>query len=185
MFQELAQLLGKGMDATALNILITVTGSGDLSVTVIPKTGGEVKGDGVQALTQPLTLVASPAEMDAEFVNVIATYGAKRASLVEQLAATTAILDQAEKTSADTATKKLGARKAAAGEKKGPSKDPVLDDDLDEGADAESEADSASASGTVASPGSAPPPEDTFTTNLFAGIGLGGSPSETPAGTPT
>ena len=49
-------------------------------------------------LRQPLILTATPAELDEGFVAAVESYSSAHSSLVEQVAATTAILQAAEKT---------------------------------------------------------------------------------------
>ena len=68
------------------------------------------------SMLQPLVLTASAAELDAGFVEQLATYTGAHASLAEQVAATTAILGDAEKTQVSKATKALrqGGRSPAA-----------------------------------------------------------------------
>jgi PRTRC genetic system protein E len=64
------------------------------------------------AMLQPLVLTASAAELDAGFADALAGYTGVRASLAEQVAATTAILEAARKTQVTKATKVLSDGKA-------------------------------------------------------------------------
>ena len=64
------------------------------------------------AMLQPLVLTASAAELDAGFADALANYTGVRASLADQVAATTAILEAAQKTQVTKATKVLSGGKA-------------------------------------------------------------------------
>ena len=59
------------------------------------------------AMLQPLALTAMAAELDAGFVDALAAYTGAHASLAEQVAATTAILEAAKTTQVSKATKTL------------------------------------------------------------------------------
>ena len=59
------------------------------------------------AMLQPLALTASAAELDAGFADALAAYAGAHASLAEQVAATTAILEAAKTTQVSKATKTL------------------------------------------------------------------------------
>ncbi|BCQ29288.1 PRTRC system protein E (plasmid) [Caballeronia sp. NK8] len=59
------------------------------------------------AMLQPLALTAMAAELDAGFVDALAAYTGAHASLAEQVAATTAILEAAKTTHVSKATKTL------------------------------------------------------------------------------
>jgi PRTRC genetic system protein E len=59
------------------------------------------------AMLQPLALTATAADLDAGFVNALAAYTGAHASLAEQVAATTAILEAATTTQVSKATKTL------------------------------------------------------------------------------
>jgi PRTRC genetic system protein E len=59
------------------------------------------------AMLQPLALTAPAAELDAGFAQALATYTGAHASLAEQVAATAAILEAAQKTQVSKATKAL------------------------------------------------------------------------------
>jgi PRTRC genetic system protein E len=144
MFKELAQLLGSKQDAGSLNILITTTADGQLSVTVL-SVQQSAKTNPV--LSRPLTLVATPEELDSQFAEVISTYGQRRASLVEQLEAETTILQNAEKESADKATKKLAGKSAAANASKAGKSQAAAasDDDEDFGGEMDETAEAATA----------------------------------------
>ena len=83
-----------------------------MAVVVVPQ------GEGKEAaLRQPLVLTATPAELDEGFVNAVLSYSSQHASLSEQVAATAAILQEAEKSQASKAQKSL-----AKGSKTSPAK---------------------------------------------------------------
>jgi PRTRC genetic system protein E len=74
----------------------------DMVVCVMPQ--GTTKD---AAMLQPLALTASAAELDAGFVDALTAYTDAHASLAEQVAATTAILEAAKTTQVSKATKTL------------------------------------------------------------------------------
>jgi PRTRC genetic system protein E len=86
------------------------------------------------AMLQPLALTAPAAELDADFAQVLATYTGAHASLAEQVAATAAILEAAQKTQVSKATKALNkpAGKTGAGASDSSSGDLESDEDEDE-----------------------------------------------------
>lgn len=59
------------------------------------------------AMLQPLALTATAAELDAGFIDALAAYTGAHASLADQVAATTAILEAAKTTQVSKATKTL------------------------------------------------------------------------------
>ena len=59
------------------------------------------------AMLQPLALTATAPELEAGFVDALAAYTGAHASLAEQVAATTAILEAAKTTQVSKATKTL------------------------------------------------------------------------------
>jgi PRTRC genetic system protein E len=59
------------------------------------------------AMLQPLALTATAAELEAGFINALAAYTGAHASLAEQVAATTAILEAAKTTQVSKATNTL------------------------------------------------------------------------------
>lgn len=93
-FSQLAQLASKSLSMT-----VTVDEkSGDMTVMVIPQ------GEG--ALTTPLVLTATPAELDAGFVQALSSYGSTRKSLAEQLAEAEKAMKEAGKQATVAAAKK-------------------------------------------------------------------------------
>ena len=100
MFQALEQLV-----RSAGKLLVTLRMDGEQMVVVaVPQTDGK---DKEAALRQPLVLTGSPAELDAGFADALASYAGARLSLVEQVAATTAIIEAAEQDQAGKAKKTI------------------------------------------------------------------------------
>ena len=98
--------LAKGVPLT---MLITANVSaGKLTVTVLPKPEDE---GGETALRTPLSLSATPEELDAGFVGALESYTEARTSLAEQVNATTEVLKAA--TSAQANKGAAAIRKAA------------------------------------------------------------------------
>lgn len=120
MFTELVPLV-RASD----KVVITLTMHGDaMSVVVLPV----IKNAADAALTTPLSLSATPAELDAEFAATVAGVTASHRSLAEQAEATKSILDAAKTTQSSKATKAL--TKAAK---------PADIDDADDEADGDTE----------------------------------------------
>jgi PRTRC genetic system protein E len=89
MFQAIEPLV-----RSAGKLALTLKMDGDKLVVVLMP-----QGDSKEAvLRQPLILTATPAELDEGFVAAVESYSSAHSSLVEQVAATTAILQAAEKT---------------------------------------------------------------------------------------
>jgi PRTRC genetic system protein E len=108
MFVEIEPLL-----RTCAKLTLSLQMKGDeMVVFVMPQ--GTAK-DAV--MLQPLALTAVAAELDAGFAQALATYTGAHTSLAEQVAATAAILEAAQKTQVSKATKSLTkpGGKAAAG----------------------------------------------------------------------
>jgi PRTRC genetic system protein E len=102
MFKALQALLAA---CASITQTMALNSDGTITVTIIPKaTKG---GDGNASLNTPLCLTGTPEELDAEFVNILTSYTAKRTSLAEQLESTAAVLDAAKKDAAATATKAI------------------------------------------------------------------------------
>jgi PRTRC genetic system protein E len=108
MFVALKQLLSQSPSLT-----MSITGQGnDLTVVVMPKpTAGDCA-----ALAQPLKLTGTAEELDAGFVEALAQFSTKRLSVVEQVEATTAVLEAGRKESAAKAASaiKKGAKSSTA-----------------------------------------------------------------------
>jgi PRTRC genetic system protein E len=87
--------------AGKLSVLLLMDGD-QMRVIVVPQ--GEAKE---AALRQPLILTAPPAELDEGFIDAVRGYASARQSLAEQVAATAAILESAEKSQSGKAQKAL------------------------------------------------------------------------------
>lgn len=146
MFVELAALIQNGSK---------------LTVTIFPGTEGRIKvcvaptaEKGKEpALATPLTLTATPQELDEGFAGAIATYQASRTSLAAQIETTAAVINQATKSQSSKAVKALD--KAA---KTSPTTARIRD--------ADDEADSASAGITAEDAASTPAAQAASGTDL-------------------
>lgn len=99
MFTELAPLV-----RAADKVVLTLTMTGDaMTVVVMPV----IKNAADAALTTPLSLTATPAELDAEFAATLTGVTDSHRSLAEQAEATKSILDAAKSTQSSKATKAL------------------------------------------------------------------------------
>lgn len=125
MFQQMQKFLST---CTAVTIILAEGKGETISVTVIPKP--KQTGDGAQALSTPLHLEGTPAELDEQFANLLTNYQEARQSLVDQMEATTAVLAAAK---AEQAKKSTNAVKKAAS----PSKPETLGGDGGDGEDDE------------------------------------------------
>ena len=110
MFKELFPMAAKG----GFSLLLSADeANGLMTVVVVPKTTDN--GKEVPALAVPLKLTATPEELDAGFVQALASYSTARTSLDEQVAATNEVLEAAKaasvKKGAD-ALSKAGAKAA-------------------------------------------------------------------------
>lgn len=97
MFEELYAL---ATGATLTLVLSADEATGKLTVNVIPKPKKEADET---ALTKALSLTATPAEFDADFVTALKGYREERKSLMEQAEATREILQAAKTASAKKA----------------------------------------------------------------------------------
>lgn len=86
MFKELYELAKQG------GVVLSITTEGELLRVIIMPEGGANP-----ALSTPLSLVASPDELDTEFSTLIKSFTAKRTSLKESLEASLLVMDAAEK----------------------------------------------------------------------------------------
>lgn len=119
MFTELAPLV-RATD----KVVITLSMTGDaMSVVVMPV----IKNAADAALTTPVSLTATPAELDAEFAVAITAVTDAHRSLAEQAEATKSILDAAKTTQSSKATKALA--KAASPSNEGSSGESDEDDE--------------------------------------------------------
>ena len=100
MFKELFEL---ARASGPLTMAVSAdTPSGKMTVVVIPKPG-DAKDE--PALATPLSLTATPEELDAEFTTVPASYRGQRQSLAEQVAATNEVLAAAREASVQKGNK--------------------------------------------------------------------------------
>ena len=122
MFQQLEALV-----RTSGKLQLTLKMDNDrMAVVVVPH------GEGKEAaLRQPLVLTATPAELDEGFVAAVLSYSSVHASLSEQVAATAAILQEAEKNQVSRAQKSL-AKGSKTAPKAGPSSTSSEDDNDDD-----------------------------------------------------
>ncbi len=122
MFTQLEALL---KNCTNVTVILASNKDNTLSVTVLPKS--KDTGDNAAALSTPLSLTATAAELDAEFVNVLGGYVNKHQSLAEQLENTNAILEAAKTESQKKATTAIS-KAAKPTEKAKPAKAESSDD---------------------------------------------------------
>lgn len=100
MFKELFEL---ARASGPLTMAVSAdTPPGQMTVVVIPRSG-DAKDE--PALATPLSLTATPEELDAEFTTVLASYQCQRQSLAEQLAATNEVLAAAREASVHKGSK--------------------------------------------------------------------------------
>jgi PRTRC genetic system protein E len=123
MFKQMQKFLST---CTAVTIILAEGKGEAISVTVIPKP--KQTGDGAQALSTPLHLEGTPAELDEQFADLLTKYQEARQSLVDQMEATTAVLAAAKAEQAKKSTNAV--KKAASPSKAGTVAD---DDEGDEG----------------------------------------------------
>ncbi|WP_416047423.1 PRTRC system protein E [Cupriavidus basilensis] len=99
MFQQLATLLG-----SCEKLVLTLAPKGEQMTVLVAPT---VKGGTEAGLSLPLVLTATPAELDAGFLDALAGYTSSRRSLSEQVEATTAVLDAAKTAQTQIASKAI------------------------------------------------------------------------------
>jgi PRTRC genetic system protein E len=162
MFVELEPLL---KSCNTLKLAIKMKGD-QMVVFVMPE--GEAKDT---ALRQPLVMTASAADLDAGFAEHLATYTGAHASLAEQVAATTAIIGEAQKAQVTKATKALSGKGGRAssptpGKSSAGSEDPD-DEENDDSSSPESEASIDGAAEGASAPAAAPASNGTDLTSLF------------------
>ena len=142
MFVSLEPLL---RSCTKLTLSLQMKGD---DVVVFVKPEGSAKD---AAMPQPLVLTASAAELDAGFADALAAYTGVRASLADQVAATTAILEAAQTTQVTKATKALSGKKVApAAAAKSSSDNESDEDEADDNAEGEQSTATTAATSTVA-----------------------------------
>ena len=147
MFEELFAL------ACSATLTMTVSAdekSGRLTVNVIPKPR---KDAGEAALTQPLSLTATPQEFDAGCIEALRGYREVRQSLAQQAEATKEVIEAAKAASvkkASDATVRAGASKAAAAKPAPSTTVPVSGDAVDDEEDDAAQAATAGAATATA-----------------------------------
>lgn len=97
MFKELAPIVASG---TNLCIMVSAAPEGALMVTVLPQSK-----DQNTAMSTPLSVTATPDELDAELPAALTTYVGYRTSLAETLDTVKTIMEAAGKTASNAATK--------------------------------------------------------------------------------
>jgi PRTRC genetic system protein E len=111
LFKSLNPLLA---GVASLSLILTSGSNGEIHVAVIPvpkKDGNDAAG-----LKEPLSITATPEELDEKFPELVAKYTGARSSLEDQLEATLSVLEAAKKdaaTKASTAVKKGAAKPVA------------------------------------------------------------------------
>ena len=150
---------------TKLTLSLQMKGD-DMVVCVMPQ--GTAKD---AAMLQPLALTATAGELEAGFVDALAAYTGAHASLAEQVAATTAILEAAKTTQVSKATKTLakGGSKPALPAPGRSSTDADNDDDdaSDDAAEGQSTAPTASSASSAADASAEPANTGTNLASLF------------------
>lgn len=135
MFKELFELARASGPLTVA--LSADTPPGQMTVVVIPKSG-DAKDE--PALATPLSLTATPEELDAEFTTVLASYKGQRQSLAEQVAATNEVLAAAREASVQkgskAATKALAKPKPSSSSASASTAADETDEDDDDSGDA-------------------------------------------------
>ncbi len=137
MFTALKPLLA---GLTSLTVSLVANADDTITVTVTPK-GGKAGS----TLDTPLSLTGTAAELDEGFAGALLGYSSKRQNLVDQLAATEAILEAAQQEAVEKAKKSIA--KPASQSKAGP----VHSDDEEGEPDASGTAPGASESTTTTS----------------------------------
>lgn len=99
MFIEIAPLIVAG--GTTLKIVVTAATDGEITLMIAPE---NVSGQ-CAALTTPLLLTGTPAELDAELPEILTNYVRQRTTLVEQAENMKIIMEAAGKAASDNASK--------------------------------------------------------------------------------
>lgn len=107
LFSELYELT---RGATVALIMTGDHDTGLMTVNVVPKPKDDHKESG---LSQNLTLVATPAEFDAQFIDALRGFRAARSSLLEQAKTTVRVLEAATQASSAAANGKGRAKREA------------------------------------------------------------------------
>lgn len=136
LFANIAALVAKGV---TVQFTINAASEGKLEVSLTP-----TAAEGTTLNLVPKSFVGTPAELDAEFGDVIAGYAAVNLSLKQQLEDVATVAKAIEKEASDAAARKAAAKPAprTSGTAKSPAKTPTLiegggDQDGVDGADGE------------------------------------------------
>lgn len=151
-FQNLKPLLEGGAQ---LAVTIVPIQDGTLTVIVMPSS----KGTKDAALATPLSLTGTAEELDAEFATLLSSYVGARKSLIEQVEATTTVLEAAKNASQKKATDALTGKGTKSSSK--PEASPPVEEEKDEGDD------DVPGDNSSEKPAPAPAPAATDTTNLW------------------
>ncbi|MDI1236420.1 MAG: PRTRC system protein E [Polaromonas sp.] len=151
------------LQCNVLNILVKAN-AGELSLTFVPT----LREGGDPALAKPFTLHGTVEDLEANMPEAMAQIASARASLAEQVEATTAVLEIARKTSADKGSNALKGKpgKPATGKAS-----TAADTGSGSEGSAEDEADDDSPSAPAAAPADAAAPAQTGTP-VSAGMDL-------------
>lgn len=114
MFTALAGIIGENEVLTVK--VIGGPQGGKMKVLVMPELA---KGSN-PVLAQPLSLAASPQDLDSGFVGALLEFGASRVGLAEQVATTATIMEAHKKTEAGKATYAMQSKGSAAAPKPAP-----------------------------------------------------------------
>lgn len=124
------QLYAIARTATLSVIISADDASGKMTISIVPR---PKKDTGEAALTKDLTLTATPAEFDADFIAALTGYREKRQSLIEQADATNEVLNAAKAASAKKATDAVTTASKPIEKKTSVAHDTVDEDSEDEG----------------------------------------------------
>ena len=127
MFTQLQELL---KDCASVNLILAMNKNGTLSVTVLPKP--KATGEDAAALSTPLSLTATAAELDEGFVQILSEYVGTHQSLSEQMENTKAILEAAKTESQKKATTAISNSNKAPAAKPSVSKATDVDDEIED-----------------------------------------------------
>lgn len=143
------------LQCNVVNILVKAN-AGELSLTFVPT----LKEGGDPALAKPFTLHGTVEDLEANMPDAMAQIASARASLAEQVAATTEVLEIARKTSADKGSNALKGKPEKPNAGKASSKAGTASGSGDS---ADEEADDDSPSAPAATPAGAAAPAETGT----------------------
>jgi PRTRC genetic system protein E len=145
MFQELYAL---ATTATLTMIVSADDKTGKMTISVLPKPKKDV---GEVALTKDLTLTATPAEFDADFISALQGYKETHASLATQAEATQKVLEAAKAASVKKASDAINKAKASAEKKVTPPAASKGEEQEEDASDASSTSEAENATGQTLS----------------------------------